>query len=487
MLAAAVVPLGLVGLWTTRSAARSGRTLLASQLEAALAQTAADVEARWAAGRSDLLLLTENEPVRQLLADTTGRADTPEFVTRVWEQMTSFSRVVVRDRRGRERVRLDAMGLSARTSPDASADLRGISIRMPVMDLLSGDTLGSVDAVVRAVVLLPSLVTPPARNAPVVGLVLLDGSPIGPPSTDGRIFRDETVRWAGYRWLAAHRRLSAPPVDLAIAGPLDPYVQPFERSARSAAIALLVTTIAVVVIITILSRRAARDVERELAQREALAAVGEFASELSHEVRNPLTAVRLDLQRIGEVTDDPESVQRIASRVLRQIERIDRAVTGALRVARGGGIERRRVDLTAVLETARRAAEPEFAHRGARLVVNESAADGLELDGDAAALEQLFLNLLINAAQAMPSGGTARVDTSRRNGAIEVTIADTGAGMSPQQIEATRQPFRSSKRDGTGLGLKIARRIVANHHGELDLHSAIGEGTTVRVALPTRH
>jgi signal transduction histidine kinase len=110
----------------------------------------------------------------------------------------------------------------------------------------------------------------------------------------------------------------------------------------------------------------------------------------------------------------------------------------------------------------------------------------LELDGDPAALEQLFLNLLINAAQALSLGGDARVDAERRNGTIEVTIADTGAGMSARQLAETQQPFRSSKRDGTGLGLKIARRIVSNHRGELHVASALGQGTTVRVTFPAR-
>ena len=143
------------------------------------------------------------------------------------------------------------------------------------------------------------------------------------------------------------------------------------------------------------------------------------------------------------------------------------------------------VDLRVVLETARRTAEPEFAHRGARLALGATPGP-LELDGDAAGLEQLFLNLLINAAQSLSAGGVTRVDAERRNGTIEVTIADTGAGMSARQLAETQQPFRSSKRDGTGLGLKIARRIVSSHRGELHVSSAVGQGTTVRVTLPAR-
>jgi signal transduction histidine kinase len=480
-----VLPLVLVALWATRSAARSGRTLLEAQLETALEQTARDVELRWASRRSDLLLLAENEPVRLVLSDASGAQDTPSFVRRAWDAMTSFSHVVIRDRAGRARIVLETPSLSAseRTS-SSSPDPRGIAVRLPVTDLATGDTIGSVEAQLRAAALLPSVSTTPATDAPVTAIIFARAAPIIPPTVDARVFDDESTVWNGRHWMAVRRHVAQPALDLAIAGPVDPYVKPFERTAQSAAVALAVATAGVLLFAIVITRRMSRDVERELAQREALAAVGEFASELAHEVRNPLTSVRLDLQRVSEVAGDAESVHRIATRVLRQVERIDRAVTGALRVARGGTSERRAVDLCVVIENARRAAEPEFAHRGAQLALGTTTGP-LELDGDAAALEQLFLNLLINAAQALSSGGTARVQAERRNGTIEITIADTGTGMSARQLAETQQPFRSSKRGGTGLGLKIARRIVSSHRGELHVASALGQGTTVRVTLPT--
>jgi signal transduction histidine kinase len=482
-----VLPLALVGFWTTRSAARSGRPLLRAQLDAALSQTAREVEMRWTSRRSDLLLLAENEPVRVVLSDTAGAQETPAFVRRAWEPMTAFSHVVIRDRAGRNRIELATPSFSISPADRASSpsfDPRGISIHLPVTDLATGDTIGSLEATLRAAALLPSISSTPVPDAPVTAIVVRGAAPIIPPSVEPRVFDDESAVWNGRHWMAVRRQFAQLPLDLTIAGPLDPYVAPFERTAKSAAGALLAATMGVIIVVVVITRRMSRDVERELAQQEALAAVGEFASELAHEVRNPLTSVRLDLQRVGEVAGDPDAVHRIASRVLRQVERIDRAVTGALRVARSGAIEQRPVDLCAVLESARRTAEPEFAHRGGRLTLGTPGS--LELDGDVAALEQLFLNLFINAAQALSPGGVARVDAERRNGTIAVTIADTGAGMSARQLAETHQPFRSSKRDGTGLGLKIARRIVSNHHGELSVASVVGQGTTVTVTLPAR-
>jgi signal transduction histidine kinase len=249
---------------------------------------------------------------------------------------------------------------------------------------------------------------------------------------------------------------------------------------------LLVAALLVVTIIVALTQRMTREITHEFAQREALAAVGEFASELAHEVRNPLTAIRLDLQRVEEAAGDETTVRGIVPRVLRQIERLDRAVSGALRVARSGSTTAQAIELADVLESARRAAEPEFNHRRATLSVDSTTAKCIALDGDAGALEQMFLNLLINASHALPPGGEARVATSERDGVVEVTVTDNGGGMSPQQLERVQEPFRSTKRDGTGLGLKIARRIATSHRGELALESGIGKGTTVRVTLPRR-
>ena len=479
-----VLPLALVGFWTTRRAARSGELVLRAQLDAALRQTARDVEFRWTARLSDLLLLAENEPVRQLLTDRGGAAGTPEFVRRAWEQMTALTRVVIRDRAGRARIVLETPSFPATEHASSPAtDLRSIAVRLPVTDLASGDTVGAVEATVRAAALLPSVSSTPVADAPVTAIVLTGAAPITPPSIDPSVFATESSVWDGRHWLSVRRHLATPSLDLVIAGPVDPYVTPFERTAREGAVALLAATLLVLVFVVLVTRRMSRDVERELAQREALAAVGEFASELAHEVRNPLTSVRLDLQRVDEVAGEAEPVRHIAARVLRQVERIERTVTGALRVARGGAIDRRPVDLRVVLEHTRRTAEPEFALRGAQLALGAMPGP-LELEGDAEALEQLFLNLLINSAQALARGGTARVDAECRNGAIVVTIVDTGTGMSARQLAETEQPFRSSKRDGTGLGLKIARRIVASHRGELGVTSAMGRGTTVRVTLP---
>ncbi len=487
VLIGAVLPLGAIGLWVTRSAARSGRALLESQLHEQLTQLEREVSKVWEQRRSELMTLGENEPVRLALMDSAGGSHTaPEFAQRAFARMTAFHRVDIRDRHGRTRFTLGVDERSATTGRDTQLVVaaRGISVRVPITDLASGDTIGAIDALLRAGTLVPPATQLSTPAGPLTAVFAPGRGSVVPFGADERLFGDESVSWGGHRWLTVRKSISDPPMQLAIAGALDPYVEPFERAATRATIALVIGASVILLIVTALTRRMTREVERELAQREALAAVGEFASELAHEVRNPLTAIRLDLQRVEEVAEEPDAVRGIVPRVLRQIDRLDRAVTGALRVSRGGSMEPRRVDLREVLESARRAAEPEFKQRGARVFIEAGAPERLDVDGDADALEQLFLNLLINAAQALSTSGEARLRAGRHNGSVEVMIADTGAGMTSAQLENIGNPFRSSRRDGTGLGLKIARRIVASHRGEMEMVSSPGEGTTVRIRLP---
>ncbi len=482
----AVLPLGAIGLLAIQSASRSGRTLLRSQLDAELLTIVREVEKAWEGHKSELLMLGESEPMRQRLRAPLADGDTaaPAFTARAFAQMTAFDQVVIRD--VREEVRVTLTSAYART-----VDVRGdprrqpatVAVRIPVIDLLAGDTIGSVEALVRMSALVAATSRPISRAGPLLAVEGPAASGVRPIGVDPAIFTDESALWEGEQWTTVRDTLNEPRLVLSLAGALSPYQRPFASAMQRSAMALLAVSALVALLIMVLTRRLARDVERQIAQREALATVGEFASELAHEVRNPLTAMRLDLQRVQEHADDPAIVGTVLPRVLGQIDRLDRAVTGALRVTRGGSIEPQLVDVHSVLEAARRSAEPEFVRRGARLVLEASDAR-LSLAGDAGALEQLFLNLFINAAQALSSSGEARVSTSLSPGVIEVVIADSGAGMSPEQLVQAQEPLRSTRRDGTGLGLKIARRIVASHRGEMAFLSAPGVGTTVRVRLP---
>jgi signal transduction histidine kinase len=220
-----------------------------------------------------------------------------------------------------------------------------------------------------------------------------------------------------------------------------------------------------------------------LSRRSAMAAVGEFATSLSHDVRNALTSIRVDLDRLS-IRDlhDPVATG-LVSRLLNSVARLDAAVTGALRVARRGQTPLEDVDVRGSIRAAADVVRGTIAALPAEIVLR-LPVEPIWVRGDAAALQQLFANLLFNAAQAMSAGGVARVIAESIESEAQITIADDGAGISAGNLARLNTPFFSTKVDGTGLGLPIARQIVAAHGGSLSIESEEGQGTTVRVRLP---
>jgi two-component system sensor histidine kinase AtoS len=529
-----VAPLALIGEWTTRTAVRSGESLLRAQLDSTLARAMAELESRWQVRRADLLILAENEPTRLVLRSSARvNAAPPEFVMRAVARSPLIQYVVVRDTQGKT---LWTLG-DARSSAGGAEATRGtlvertVFVRLPVTDLTTGDTIGSLEARVNAASLVPSITAPTSTNGPLTALFIPAGEAVLPPAADQILF-DRGVDHLGQRWLVVRKKSSNPELEIAIAGALDPFVAPFERTAQQAALALFVAALLVIVVVVFVVKRITQELEaaveaaetvtagnvsvrlpvrsrdevgrlatafnamtdslgttmEKLSRKEALAAVGEFATELAHEVRNPLTAMRLDLQRVEESAGDETVVRGITSRVLRQLERLDRAVTGALRASRGNGsgsVHRSEVDLREVIDLAGKIASPEFNHRRARLVV-DAPRENAKVHGDAAALEQVFVNLLVNAAHALDVGGGGEVHVSISVDGDHVVscVSDNGVGMTERDLIRTSEPYRSSKRDGSGLGLKIVRRIVEAHGGTIQMRSGAGEGTEVSVALP---
>jgi len=525
-----IMPLTAIGWWTTRTAVRSGRALLQAQLDSALAQAVTDLQARWRARQADLLLLVENEPTRRLLLDNAMENGRPSpFVERAFAQVSNIDHVVLRDARGRVRWTLGSPDAIGGRIPDAGIlRERQVVTSIPVTDVTRGDTIGSVEARINAATLLPSIGLAASRNGPVAALRTSGGDHIVPPGAEESIFATG-ADGVGRRWLVSRRHVAPPGLDIVIAGALDPVVAPFERAANTALAALIAAAALVTVVVLIGGRKITAELERavvaaeavaagdlsrhlpvrsrdevgrlavafnamteslrrtldELTRKEALAAVGEFASELAHEVRNPLTAMLLDLQRVEEVAGDPGAVRAVIPRLLRQVERLDRAVGGALRVARGNRVtDRGVVDLVEVVRGAIVNAQPEFDRRGAAVALNVDASCRYRVQGDAAALEQVFLNLLVNAAHALGDGGEAALTLLETPLAVTIVVADTGTGMTAETLARVADGYHSSKRGGTGLGLKIARRIVGVHGGNLDIDSGPGIGTRVTVSLP---
>jgi signal transduction histidine kinase len=218
---------------------------------------------------------------------------------------------------------------------------------------------------------------------------------------------------------------------------------------------------------------------RELSQKKAIAAVGEFAADLAHEVRNPLTAIRTDLQRAQrKMPSEPETARELVDRAVGSVDRLNVTVSDFLKVARSGTVSLVECDLREPLEAAVRASEPLRAEKGCVLEY-EPPPGPLRVLGDPDAIQRLSLNLLLNAGEAVDPGTSLgiRIREASPEGPVSVEFWDRGPGIPEDRRETVFDPFLTTKEEGTGLGLAIARRIARGHGSDLTLE--VGDGKTV--------
>jgi len=227
------------------------------------------------------------------------------------------------------------------------------------------------------------------------------------------------------------------------------------------------------------SRRLARAQGEQLAQQAGLAQVGEMAAEMAHEFKRPLASVRtaIELLRDGYVPD--ARGQELLARVDEQLERLTETMRDLFALARPEALALERVDVRDLVDEALLQLA---GHAGSETVAltKDFAANALELHCDRRRLAQAMVNLMGNALEAMPEGGELTLRSRRVAEGIELSVEDTGAGISPDEVERVLRPFYSTKELGTGLGLPL----VSAHQGRLFIDGVPGRGTTIRVVLP---
>jgi len=246
------------------------------------------------------------------------------------------------------------------------------------------------------------------------------------------------------------------------------------------------TTVGTIVIIEDVTARV--QLEEQLQISEKMASIGLLAAGVAHEVNTPLTGISSFTQMLLEGADPEDPKTRLLEKIERQTFRAAKIVNGLLNLSRpasGAAYERVTVDLNVVIADVLALLEHQFeSHRikvRRELVQGQALVVGMEHK-----LQQVFLNLFLNAKDAMPKGGWLSVSTRIDGGRVMAEVADTGSGIPNEHLTRIYDPFFTTKviGEGTGLGLSITYGIVREHEGTIDCESTVGQGTRFTLSLP---
>jgi signal transduction histidine kinase len=224
---------------------------------------------------------------------------------------------------------------------------------------------------------------------------------------------------------------------------------------------------------------------RRLAHQEKIAALGRAAAQVAHEVKNPLSGLLLYSMYFKDKVADklPEGDLVLVDKIIETTNHLIHTCEHVLDFARPINLALRPVDLNRIVADVLQILEPQLA-AGAiekRLEFGEPDVMGML---DQTSVRAVLTNLILNAVQAMPSGGTLTVKTSKADGALRLAVSDTGVGMTEEQLENIFEPFYSTKSRGLGLGMPYVKKAVEEHRGTILVESCAGGGTTIRVSLP---
>ena len=227
-----------------------------------------------------------------------------------------------------------------------------------------------------------------------------------------------------------------------------------------------------------------RALEETSRRQDRLAAIGRMAASIAHEIRNPLAAMRGSIQMLRAEMKSDSSETELMEIILRESDRLNRIISDFLTYARPRSIVQSKVDVGALLQQTftllRNSSEIHEAH----VIEAKTPEEPVLTNADSEQLRQVFWNLARNALNAMPQGGSLNavvgVNSNKR---LRITFADSGRGMSPEQVEHLFEPF-SSTTGGVGLGLSIVYQIIRDHGGTINVRSREGKGTTIAIELP---
>ena len=233
-----------------------------------------------------------------------------------------------------------------------------------------------------------------------------------------------------------------------------------------------------------------RRLERGARMQQRLAAVGEMAAGIAHEIRNPLASMSGSIQVLRQELPLSEDQAQLMDIVLRESERLNETIRSFLAYARPQRFTLTRLDVRRVVRDTAMLLRNGADVRDDHVVDLDLPEDPVWYEADENQIRQILWNLATNGLRAMPSGGrlvlSAKTEREGGQDELSITIQDQGCGIPAADLDSLFQPFRSSFEKGTGLGLAIVHRIVTDYNGSIQVSSTVGTGTTVRVRLPIR-
>ena len=221
--------------------------------------------------------------------------------------------------------------------------------------------------------------------------------------------------------------------------------------------------------------------QEELIRSERLKAVATLAAGMAHEIKNPLTAIKTFTEHLKEKKDDPEFIAKFERIVGGEVDKINNIVHQLLNFAKPAPLKLETTNLNHLLGDTLSLLSNDLIKHKIKLI--KAYADIPNIQADPNQLKQAFLNLLLNAIEAMPDGGELTVVTQTNEQRLQVSIKDTGKGISPKDLPHIFDPFYSTKDKGSGLGLSITHEIIKKHNGSISVESEAGAGAVVRITF----
>ncbi|MEH0022945.1 MAG: ATP-binding protein [Desulfobacter sp.] len=223
--------------------------------------------------------------------------------------------------------------------------------------------------------------------------------------------------------------------------------------------------------------------EEKLRQAEHLSAIGEMTAGVSHEIRNPLGIIKSSAQLMKKKMARLDPASNIPNIIVEESSRLDRIIKDFLDFAKPKIADLRPCAVEDIIEKNLVFLAPQIAEDQVR-ILKDFQNDLPEILADSAMLYQAFLNIFLNAFQAMDDGGTITISTRYDSGLVHISLADTGEGIDPEVLKKIWTPFFTTKETGTGLGLGIIKNIIEAHQGSIHITGNVPHGTRVEIALP---